>query len=96
MVVNRCIFGYINVGEKWKKKKQKSGGKKIEKPHFFLPGLHLGVQTTLPVEKPARNLLICGQGARFLRRGCCLGCPGICRHQVVGKSWHSVPGIRFI
>ena len=38
---------------KKKKKKQKSGGKKIEKPHFFLPGLHLGIQTTLPVEKPA-------------------------------------------
>ena len=81
---------------KVKKKKQKSGGKKIEKPHFFLPGLHLGVQTTLPVEKPARNLLICGQGTCFLRQGCCPGCPGICRHRVVGKSWHSVPSIHFI
>ena len=78
------------------KKKAKKWGKKIEKPCFFLPGLHLGIQTTLPVEKPAQNLLICSQGACFLRRGCCPGCPGICRHQVVGKSWHSVPGIRFI
>ena len=78
------------------KKKRKSGGKKIEKSRFFLLGSHLGVQMTLPVEKLARNLLICGQGACFLRRGCCPGCPGICRHRVVGKSWHSVPSIRFI
>ena len=96
MVINRCILGYINVGEKRKKKKRKKRGKKIEKSCFFLPGSHLGVWTTLTVERPARNLSIYGQGARFLQGDTAQVALGFAATGWVGESWDSVPGIRFI
>ena len=97
MVINRCILGYINVGEKQKKKKkQKKQGKKIEKSCFFLLGSHLSVRTTLTVERPARNLLIYGQGACFLQGDTAQVASGFATTRWVGESWDSVPGIHFI
>ena len=95
MVINRCILGYINVGEK-RKKKRKKRGKKIEKSCFFLPGSHLGVRTTLTVERPARNLSVYGQGARFLQGDTAQVASGFAATGWVGESWDSVPGIHFI
>ena len=83
-------------GKAKKKKKQKKQGKKIEKSHFFLPGLHLGVWTTLTVKRPARNLLVYGQGARFLQGDTAWVASGFAATGWVGESWDSVPSIRFI
>ena len=89
-------FGVYKCRGKAKKKKQKKRGKKIEKSHFFLPGSHLGVRTTLTVERPARNLSIYGQGARFLQGDTARVASGFATTRWVGESWDSVPSIRFI
>ena len=89
-------FGVYKCRGKEKKKKQKKQGKKIEKSRFFLPGSHLGVQTTLTVERPARNLSIYGQGACFLQGDTAQVALGFAATRWVGESWDSVPGIHFI
>ena len=83
MVINRCILGYINVGEKRKKKVKKAGEKNRKIPLFFA-GIASRRLDDPNRRKTGLKSVDLRSGCPFFAGGYCLGCLGICRHRVGG------------